>query len=75
MLGVGVVSSVGYLVRNYLIISLSVGSVGYFLGSLNRDSTPAPPFKGMRVAVAGVYKPHGTPLPLRGGAGVGSVML
>ena len=32
--GVSVASSVGYLVRNYLIISLSVGSVGYFLGSL-----------------------------------------
>ncbi len=38
------------------------------------DPTPAPPLEGRGVATA-VSNPHGTPLPSRGGAGVGSVTI
>ena len=41
----------------------------------NTDPNPAPPLQGRGVATAGGIKPHGTPLPCRGGAGVGSVTL
>ena len=45
------------------------------MNSNNTDPTPAPPLEGRGAATAGEVKPHGTPLPSRGGAGVGSVTL
>ena len=41
----------------------------------NTDPTPAPPLEGRGSATAGEVNPQGTPLPSRGGAGVGSVTL
>ena len=41
----------------------------------NTDPTPAPPLEGRGMATAGEVQPHGTPLPCRGGAGVGLVTL
>jgi len=41
----------------------------------NTDPTPAPPLEGRGSATTGEVNPQGTPLPSRGGAGVGSVTL